>query len=41
VVDIIQTLLDRGFEAAIRTKETMRMSIKHPLRKLSKENWEI
>jgi len=39
-VDIIQTLLDKGFEPAVRIKETMRMSIKHPLRKLSKENWE-
>jgi hypothetical protein len=33
--------LDRGFEPATRIKETMRMSIKHPLRKLSKENWDI
>lgn len=39
-VDIIQTLLDKGFEAAISIKETMRMSIKHSLRKLSKGNWE-
>ena len=31
--------LKRGFEPAIRIKETMRMSIKHPLRKLSNENW--
>jgi hypothetical protein len=38
-VDIIESLLDRGFEPAIRIKETMRMSIKHPLRKLSNENW--
>jgi hypothetical protein len=30
--------LDRGFEPAIRIKETMRMSIRHPLRKLSNEN---
>jgi CHAD domain-containing protein len=34
-VDIIESLLDRGFEPAIRIKETMRMSIRHPLRKLS------
>jgi len=39
-VDIIQTLLDKGFEAAISIKETMKMSIKHSLRKLSKGNWE-
>jgi hypothetical protein len=39
VVDIIESLLDRGFEPAIRIKETMRMSIRHPLRKLSNENW--
>jgi Transposase DDE domain. len=38
-VDIIESLLDRGFEPAIRIKETMRMSIRHPLRKLSNENW--
>jgi len=38
-VDIIEGLLDRGFEPAIRVKETMRMSIRHPLRKLSNENW--
>ena len=38
-VDIIESLLDGGFEPAIRIKETMRMSIRHPLRKLSKENW--
>jgi hypothetical protein len=31
--------LDRGFEPAIRIKETMRMSIRHPLWKLSNENW--
>jgi hypothetical protein len=31
-VDIIESLLDRGFEPAIRIKETMRMSIRHPLR---------
>jgi hypothetical protein len=37
---IIESLLDRGFEPAIRIKETMRMSIRHPLRKLSNENWE-
>jgi len=36
----IESLLDRGFEPAIRIKETMRMSIKHPLRKLSNESWE-
>jgi len=30
---IIESLLDRGFEPAIRIKETMRMSIRHPLRK--------
>jgi len=29
-VDIIESLLDRGFEPAIRIKETMRMSIRHP-----------
>ena len=28
-VDIIQTLLDKGFEPAVRIKETMRMSVKH------------
>jgi len=28
-VDIIQILLDKGFESAVRIKETMRMSIKH------------
>ena len=33
-VDIIEGLLDRGFEPAIRIKEAMRMSIRHPLRKL-------
>jgi hypothetical protein len=38
-VDIIESLLDRGFEPAIRIKETMRMGIRHPLRKLSNENW--
>jgi hypothetical protein len=38
-VNIIESLLDRGFEPAIRIKETMRMSIRHPLRKLSNENW--
>jgi hypothetical protein len=38
-VDIIESLLDRGFEPAIRIKETMRMSIRHPLRKLSNGNW--
>jgi len=38
-VDIIESLLDGGFEPAIRIKETMRMGIRHPLRKLSKENW--
>jgi hypothetical protein len=38
-VDVIESLLDRGFEPAIRIKETMRMSIRHPLRKLSNENW--
>jgi hypothetical protein len=38
-VDIIESLLDGGFEPAIRIKETMRMSIRHPLRKLSNENW--
>jgi hypothetical protein len=38
-VDIIENLLDRGFEPAIRIKETMRMGIRHPLRKLSNENW--
>jgi Transposase DDE domain. len=38
-VDIIESLLGRGFEPAIRIKETMRMSIRHPLRKLSNENW--
>ncbi len=38
-VDIIENLLDRGFEPAIRIKETMRMSIRHPLKKLSNENW--
>jgi len=38
-VDIIESLLDRGSEPAIRIKETMRMSIRHPLRKLSNENW--
>ena len=38
-MDIIESLLDRGFEPAIRIKETMRMSIRHPLRKLSNENW--
>ncbi len=32
-------IADRGFEPAIRIKETMRMSIRHPLRKLSNENW--
>jgi hypothetical protein len=38
-VDIIESLLDRRFEPAIRIKETMRMSIRYPLRKLSNENW--
>jgi len=38
-VDIIESLLNRGFEPAIRIKESMRMSIRHPLRKLSNENW--
>jgi hypothetical protein len=38
-VDIIESLLDRGFEPAMRIKETMRMSIRHSLRKLSNENW--
>ncbi|MFZ8784545.1 MAG: hypothetical protein ACO2O3_03555, partial [Thermocrinis sp.] len=33
--DAIESLLDRGFEQAIRIKETMGMSIRHPLRKLS------
>jgi hypothetical protein len=37
-VDIIENLLDREFEPAIRIKETMRMSIRHPLRKLFNEN---
>nr|WP_255326809.1 hypothetical protein [Thermocrinis jamiesonii] len=36
----MQALLDKGLKPAVRTKETIRMSIKHPLRKLSKENWE-
>jgi hypothetical protein len=39
-VDIIENLLDREFEPAIRIKEAMRMSIRHPLRKLFNENWE-
>ncbi|MFZ8787667.1 transposase [Thermocrinis sp.] len=39
-VDIIESLLDSGFEPAIRIKEIMRMSIRHPLRKLSNESWE-
>jgi len=38
-VDIIESLLDRRFEPAIRIKETMRMSTRHALRKLSNENW--
>jgi hypothetical protein len=38
-VDIIESLLDGRFEPAIRIKETMRMIIRHPLRKLSNENW--
>jgi hypothetical protein len=38
-VDIIENLLDRGLEPAIRIKETMRISIRHSLRKLSNENW--
>lgn len=36
---IIESLLDSGFEPAIRIKETMRMGIRHPFRKLSNENW--
>jgi len=39
-VDILQKLLEKGFEPAIKIKETFRMEIKHPLRKVSKENWE-
>ncbi len=35
-VNIIESLSDRGFEPAIRITETMRMSIRHPLRKLSR-----
>ncbi len=38
-IDIIHKLLEKGFEPAIKIKETMRMSIKHPLRQLSKEDW--
>jgi len=38
-VDIVQKLLEKGFEPAIKIKETMRMRIRHPLRKLSKGNW--
>jgi hypothetical protein len=38
-VDIIESLLDGGFEPVIRIKETIRISIRHTLRKLSNENW--
>ena len=40
-VDTIESLLHRRFEPAIRIKETIRMGVRHPLRKLSNENWEI
>jgi len=38
-IDIIQRVLELGYEPAIRVKKTFRMKIRHPVKKLSMENW--
>jgi len=38
-ISVIQKILDIGLIPAIKIKETLRVKIKHPLRRLSKENW--
>jgi hypothetical protein len=38
-ISVIQKILDIGLIPAIKTKQTLRVRIKHPLRQLSKENW--
>jgi hypothetical protein len=38
-VNIIQKILDIGLIPAIKVKETFRMRTRHPLRRLSNQNW--
>jgi predicted transcriptional regulator len=38
-ISVIQKILDVGLIPVIKIKQTLRMKIKHSLRKLSKENW--
>jgi hypothetical protein len=39
-VDVIRRVLELGGVPSIKIKETFRKSVRHPLRKLSRENWE-
>jgi hypothetical protein len=39
-IDIIQRVLELGYEPAIRVKKTFRMKIRHPVKKLSMEKLE-
>jgi hypothetical protein len=38
-VNTIQKILDTGIILAIKVKETFRMRTRHPLRRLSNQNW--
>jgi len=37
---VVQKIFDIGFVPAVKVKETFRMKVKNPLRKVSKENYE-
>jgi hypothetical protein len=39
-ISVVQKILGIGFIPAIKIKKTLRVKIKHPLRRLSKENKE-
>jgi len=37
---VVQKVFDIGFVPAVNVKETFRMKVKNPIRKVSKENYE-